>query len=431
MSGTDESRITTDRERVRDWGREHDAVPVRAGGAGDEPGRLRIVSGSDRGGSDEELSWEEFFDELDRSDAVVVYHGDREGRKPFEVVDRTEAVGRASLDPEELERALLEGETVTSEVTETVVVEETVVEEATVESEVVDREVVEEEIVDAELIAREVADCRLSEVDTGGEALVDVAQFDVGHRTTDGFEIEVEVDEGWTVTKELLERVTVESRVVESGATEADAVVADTIDVEGVQRSVLASALVDSDVAPGEVTEGHAVESAFGEGETIRTQLLERKTVEEDVSLRKRLTGEVAEGETLASESIRREALESTLVDEDIDTEATEVMTGGAEASDAGAAGGEAAEGVRTVPSADDEGKTVVGPGGEEIGLVFEVEADTMYVDPHPSLTDRVKAALDWGEMDEEAYPIDPDQIAGIDDDHVELSIERSGEEGR
>lgn len=121
--------------------------------------------------------------------------------------------------------------------------------------------------------------------------------------------------------------------------------------------------------------------------------------------------------------SRRRRERNRRLGDADVET------VGAAGASEAGtetaAAGtGTAAErGEYVTPSEDNEGKTVVDAHGETIGMVVEVEADTIYVDPDPSLTDRIKAVLDWGEMEEDAYPVDVDRIVNITDDQVELSI--------
>jgi sporulation protein YlmC with PRC-barrel domain len=68
-----------------------------------------------------------------------------------------------------------------------------------------------------------------------------------------------------------------------------------------------------------------------------------------------------------------------------------------------------------------DQGKTVVDHHGEEVGIVSDVEAGTMYVDPHPSLTDKIRAKLDWGDADEDSYPLAPDQIEEITRDRVRI----------
>lgn len=44
---------------------------------------------------------------------------------------------------------------------------------------------------------------------------------------------------------------------------------------------------------------------------------------------------------------------------------------------------------ARTIPAEDDHGKTVVDRRSQEIGKVTDVEGDTMYVDPDPSITER------------------------------------------
>lgn len=82
----------------------------------------------------------------------------------------------------------------------------------------------------------------------------------------------------------------------------------------------------------------------------------------------------------------------------------------------------------RTVPRPRDQGKDVIDASGERIGMVADVRGRTLYVDPHPSLTGRIKAALDWGEMDEAAFPVQSEKIRRIYNDVV-LDVERPDEE--
>lgn len=83
--------------------------------------------------------------------------------------------------------------------------------------------------------------------------------------------------------------------------------------------------------------------------------------------------------------------------------------------------------GDRTVPKPRDQGKDVLDASGQRIGMVADVRGDTLYVDPHPSLTGRIKAALDWGEMSEDAFAVQPESIRRIYTDVV-LDVERPGE---
>lgn len=70
--------------------------------------------------------------------------------------------------------------------------------------------------------------------------------------------------------------------------------------------------------------------------------------------------------------------------------------------------------------SEDDEGKSVV-MGDEKVGMVTSVEHGTAYVDPDPGITDRIKATLDWGDRDEDTYPLQEDAVDTITDDEVRL----------
>lgn len=69
----------------------------------------------------------------------------------------------------------------------------------------------------------------------------------------------------------------------------------------------------------------------------------------------------------------------------------------------------------------DDEGKTVVNPVGETVGIIASVDDGTAYVDPHPSITDRIEAALGWTDPNVDTYPLDDEHVAAVTDDEVRL----------
>lgn len=72
--------------------------------------------------------------------------------------------------------------------------------------------------------------------------------------------------------------------------------------------------------------------------------------------------------------------------------------------------------------SEEDEGKTVVNPVGDEVGIVQEVEDGVPYVKPNPDLTDKIKASLGWDEnpgMSE--YPLDDEHIEEVTEEKVQL----------
>ena len=68
----------------------------------------------------------------------------------------------------------------------------------------------------------------------------------------------------------------------------------------------------------------------------------------------------------------------------------------------------------------DDEGKSVT-MGDDKIGMITEVDHGTAYVDPDPGITDRIKATLDWGDRDEDTYPLQESRVDAITDDEVRL----------
>lgn len=69
----------------------------------------------------------------------------------------------------------------------------------------------------------------------------------------------------------------------------------------------------------------------------------------------------------------------------------------------------------------DDEGKKVVSADGDEIGRITDVRGGTAYVDPDPGMFDTVKAKLNWGDADEDSYPLQADHVADVTDDEVRL----------
>ena len=70
--------------------------------------------------------------------------------------------------------------------------------------------------------------------------------------------------------------------------------------------------------------------------------------------------------------------------------------------------------------SESDEGKNVV-MGDEKVGMIQRVERGTAYVDPDAGITDRIKATLDWGDRDEDTYPLRDEQVDAVTDDEVRL----------
>jgi hypothetical protein len=70
--------------------------------------------------------------------------------------------------------------------------------------------------------------------------------------------------------------------------------------------------------------------------------------------------------------------------------------------------------------SDSDEGKPVV-MGEEKVGMVAAVEHGTAHVDPDPGLTDKIKAKLDWGDRDDDTYPLQEERVDAVTDDEVRL----------
>ena len=431
---SDESRLTTDKETIRRWAEEHDVIPVRTSERettveDENPYWLRTET--ERTETMETISWDEFFDTVDENELVILFHGENADR-PLEVISREEAASRAPLEASELEERLLAGETVTSEVTETTVVERTIVEHATIESEIVDTEVLDSRVVDVELRDREIGGWEVLDREVFDE--VDHARFEDVDRLTKGVNeefarpiaIEATIDEDWTITRELLERMTIESRIVDVDVTGTDEVESETlespIDIEGVQQALIESEVAETEADAETVLQSEAIESEFHEDDVVRTQLTKRRIVEDELTEQKRARGELTESEVLQAE-IRA----STTVETDFheaDTLDADVSPVGVTSDETATDEPESvrAESERTSFTEDDEGKPVVAADGHPVGMVEEVSAGKAYVDPEPGLVDRIKTRLGWGSADDGDYTLEPESVERITDDEVELT---------
>ena len=428
-----ERQVTTDANTVRRWGEPYDLIPIRYEEGGET--RLALVGESDVEEEDDRLDWDEFEGELRQRGLVVVRTGETNG--DVTVADRTEAVGAAGISPEAAEGSLIDDEPSESMISDRPVVEHTVVEAVTVESRITDRELVESDTVAAELVDRDPQACAVTNVDwtdTGAEAL---EAFGTGARSEISCDVAVTLDEEWAVTKETVERITVESRILDTDAAERDTsdTVREAVDVAGVERTVLEGELVDSEGAAEPAVAEGSVESRFRSDDAIETQLLRRQLLEERLRIRREVTGEVSDAETMTAETVSQTPVESEIVDagdyadelavgrspadrrvgpEDTGTPATDEATTG--------------EGLdRIVPTEADVGKTVVNASGDEVGMVAAVEDERLYVDPHPTITGRIRTALGWASHATDSYPVDEDHVARIEDDAVVLGVDRRG----
>lgn len=440
-----ERRMSTDRETIRGWADEHGTIPVRLEEGGTE--RYRFVPETEVGDTHERVEWDEFFAELDEGDYVVIHHGEG-ADETFEVTGRSDAMTRMDLEREEMEERLVEGETVTSEITETTVVERVIVEHATVESELVDTEIVDQHVVDVDLLRRECTDCELVE-DRGVEDrdLFDTNRYfesigaadyatgepmgALGPEDELPYHAELEVEEAWAVTREIEERLTVESRIVEEDVTETDTVEDRDVDIEGLQQTIVESDILDVDMSAEEVMTEYDVETDMDEGERILTYFDRQRVVDDEVVDRRRLRADVVEGELLGMETIHSEAVaETTPQEEGVATGTAEAETTATDAGETGTAATSDAEAEADVAETgavtltDGEiGKSVVDSTGDEVGMITDVDdsGEMMYVDPEPGIAERIRAALDWGSSDDDDYPVDVQQIKRITDQAVEL----------
>ena len=77
---------------------------------------------------------------------------------------------------------------------------------------------------------------------------------------------------------------------------------------------------------------------------------------------------------------------------------------------------------ARTNLTENDEGKKVVNAEGEEIGIVSGFRGGQAFVDPDPSITDKIMSKLGWQDADADDYALDEDHVEQITDDEIHLS---------
>ena len=509
-----EGQLSRDRDTIREWAREHDAIPIRETEQEGESGRFRMVPKDEMAETHEEVEWEEFFDQLDEGDHVVIFHADSD-REPFEIVGQTSIASR--VDDDEIEQRLMEGETVTSTVTETTVVESVVVEEITVDSELVDTQVSNERVVDTELLRRECTGCELIADETADtrewfdtdrylatvpshaagepvgstkadgrkgetESSMDatdrtettaskgadtrgtgagpetagvtkstsestrVSESDPGSKPETGdekvpFQAELEVEETWAVTRSFTEEFIVESVVTDTEVTEADTVEDYDIEVEGLHRSIVKSGILKEDVPADEAMAEYEIQSELSEPDRITTTFVRELTVEDEIVDKALATASITGTQPLEMEVVRTKQLENVAASSDThqETEAGTTLDADEETSthqktEAGAALGAGEKtsthstagkgaGSRVTITRDSIGDPVVNAKGERIGMVTEVEeeANALFIDPEPGITERIRAVLGWGDVDDDDYRLEAEAISRITDDQIEL----------
>ena len=74
--------------------------------------------------------------------------------------------------------------------------------------------------------------------------------------------------------------------------------------------------------------------------------------------------------------------------------------------------------------SEDDEGKPVVDSHGHTVGIVEDVQNGTAYVDPDPSITEKIKSRLGWSSedaTDADTFALPDEYVDAVTEDEVRL----------
>ena len=435
--------VITEREEVRRWADDNDVVPVTRGESGGSS-RPEFARRDEMGSDHEERDWDSFLDEFEEQNLALAYTETEGGIGDHRLVDRSHAVDEHGQLRASVEKELLEGETVETEVTEREVVETEIVEEATIESEIVDSEVVDSEVVSTEIVDEKLVDV----------AVVELADAEVVHegdrRYFDDDEViqieeegtvALEIDETRTETVEQVEKRIIESRVVEQDVHEETRVEDESTDVDideaGIHDHLEKSDLLDTPADA--VIDEQYIETEFDENNVATSTLTTHSTVENLIDERKVVFANVEDVVVEDSELVSEEVIQTDIVDSDMtavtggeanvdttqssettmetETTGTDTATGTGTATDTEMSS-ERGEDVEITDKA--MGRTVEMPDGEEIGIVSDVDEDkgVLYVDEDPSITDRIKAHLQWGD-EEDTAKLTSDQLLKMRTDAV------------
>jgi hypothetical protein len=74
--------------------------------------------------------------------------------------------------------------------------------------------------------------------------------------------------------------------------------------------------------------------------------------------------------------------------------------------------------------SEEDEGKFLMDADGEQLGIVTEVEGNTAYVDPDPSLGEAWLEAFGWGSVDDDDLSVPGEVIDTVTDKEIRVEAD-------
>lgn len=158
-------------------------------------------------------------------------------------------------------------------------------------------------------------------------------------------------------------------------------------------------------------------------GDILETEVVERRVLENEIETRILLRMEIVTGEHIDDQIVESEIVDRDMTDPSSGAPMNdEGFESGTEDPNSGADSAKSAETAVNVTK-DDEGKSVVNTYDEQIRIVSEVRAGTLYVDPNPGLTEKIKSSFGWGDADDdETYPVEAEYIESITDDEVKIS---------
>lgn len=400
---TGETVITTDHDTIRHWIEECGSTAAQVTEpAEDDPGSLAVVPKGTIDNSIREVSWKEFFAIFEDEELAFVYHSDKDDpdkQWSCKFIDRTEmdesvtatettgtSVGMSSTEAAEIDADARDTENEAMDegaVDEDEIVAGETTSRGTIDEEAIGDQPDEEVRAEDDDVANEPAERMPVEEETG-----------VPPDETDNAD-PAEPLESKSEPTDTTEREPLESGI-DTGQSEP---IETSTEAEGVNAEPIESESVDSEIEPTDPGEPSAEREIPTDREPPESEPTE--PAETDIG-----------GEPIESGSVEGSGtnIGGEPIDPDGATGELEAEPGTDKTDD-----GSDDPGVGIIDlTAKDEGKAVVDETGDHLGIVSDVEEETIRVNPDSELTDDRMSELGWDDHERETHRVENDRIRKV-----------------
>lgn len=377
-----ELTVMRDRAEIRSWAEARDLIPayVDAEKAADLESQVTggkaptLVQRDELGENYEESEWDSFFSAIQEAGLVLTYRNPpaEEGPGHYALVEQEKAEETAGADMRKVGQPssnMAPGSAMSDPGAE---------------------EVAERERIATELVSREV------------EAV----------EWVDDETVELQVEEVWLLTEELLVDEGDERRTVERDVSQLRRLIANVDESEVLESGIANREVIEQESAGVSNSSGTASAGETGSGD---------RTPAEGIPTETGVTGETGSS---PAETAREGTPPNGETPPTHGTGTDDVEPAGESSPQADSTPGtdEPAGTADATVSEHDEGKSVVDATGSEIGIVTDVRGGDVYIDPDPDIVEKVAAKLGWSQADEESYTIKQEDVATVRHDAVELA---------